>query len=153
MSVVVVTPGRLQHPGTIVLANDYLARIQRIVPCRRPHVREERRRDDGPRAREREGQAVAAAVPAGAWAVLMDAGGRTMDSDAFHGWLVKRLEASITIAFMIGGPDGHGDAAVARADERISLSAMTLPHELAEVLLLEAIYRALTRWRGLPYHR
>jgi 23S rRNA (pseudouridine1915-N3)-methyltransferase len=53
----------------------------------------------------------------------------------------------------LGGPDGVEDRVRQRADHRLSLTAMTLPHDLAEVVLLEQLYRALTRWKNLPYHR
>ena len=56
------------------------------------------------------------------------------------------------ITFAIGGADGLPAALVARANRRLSLSAMTLPHRLARLVLVEQIYRALTVIRGEPYH-
>jgi 23S rRNA (pseudouridine1915-N3)-methyltransferase len=58
-----------------------------------------------------------------------------------------------SVAFLIGGPDGLGDAARRRADRTVRLSAMTFPHELANVILVEQIYRALTILQHRPYHR
>ena len=56
-------------------------------------------------------------------------------------------------ALLIGGPDGHGAAVRQAADLVVSLSAMTLPHGLARVVLAEQIYRAVTLIAGHPYHR
>ncbi len=57
------------------------------------------------------------------------------------------------MAFLIGGPDGHAPDLVAAAHETLSLSAMTLPHGLARLILAEQIYRATTILAGHPYHR
>ena len=57
------------------------------------------------------------------------------------------------VVFVVGGPDGLSAEILEASRYRMSLSPMTLPHELAEVVLLEQLYRALTRWKGLPYHR
>lgn len=57
------------------------------------------------------------------------------------------------LSFLVGGADGLGDEARARADRTIRLSSLTLTHEMARVLLLEQVYRGLAILRGLPYHR
>jgi len=57
------------------------------------------------------------------------------------------------VAFLIGGPDGLDDACLERADERLSLSALTFPHGLVRVMLAEQLYRAWTLHSGHPYHR
>jgi 23S rRNA (pseudouridine1915-N3)-methyltransferase len=57
------------------------------------------------------------------------------------------------LAFVIGGPDGHGAGIRTKAAGLLSLGAMTLPHGLARVVLLEQIYRAITILSGHPYHR
>jgi 23S rRNA (pseudouridine1915-N3)-methyltransferase len=58
-----------------------------------------------------------------------------------------------SLVFLIGGPDGLGEAARRRADHVLSLSRLTFPHELARVLLLEQVYRGLSIARGGKYHR
>ena len=57
------------------------------------------------------------------------------------------------VALCIGGPDGLADACLARADERWSLSPLTLPHGLVRVVIAEALYRAVSLSQGHPYHR
>ncbi len=152
----IAAPGRLHHPGAQAFAEDYTQRISRIMPVHRQTIREARRRKGGRdrRAIDKESAALLRTIPQGAVLVAMDVGGRAMSSQAFLLWLVGMAETGTRdLAFVIGGPDGLSDEILAAADRKLSLSPMVLPHELAEVLLLEQIYRALSRWKGLPYHR
>lgn len=83
----------------------------------------------------------------GTMKVLLDPGGRAMDSGGF----AKLFERDLV--FLIGGTDGLPPEWRARADLLVSLTPMTMPHELARVVLAEQIYRALTTLRGHPYPR
>lgn len=86
--------------------------------------------------------------------IALDVSGRQMTSEAFAGFLTKERDSGAKQAvFLIGGPDGHGPAALAQAKLRLSLSEMTLPHGLARVVLAEQLYRAATILAGHPYHR
>ena len=83
--------------------------------------------------------------------VVLTEEGRTFPSNAFS----ARLEGSGSerLAFVIGGADGIDPALKAQASWQLSLSPMTFPHELARLLLLEQLYRALSIQQGGPYHR
>lgn len=86
--------------------------------------------------------------------VALDEAGKTMTSEAFARWLgARRDEGRRSVAFLIGGADGHGTAALERAALKLSLGPMTLPHGLARIVLAEQIYRAATILAGHPYHR
>jgi 23S rRNA (pseudouridine1915-N3)-methyltransferase len=86
--------------------------------------------------------------------VALDGGGRSLSSEAFARWLAgERDGGAQTMAFLIGGPDGHGVEALGGAKLRLSLGAMTLPHGLARIVLAEQLYRAATILSGHPYHR
>lgn len=86
--------------------------------------------------------------------IALDEHGKSLSSQAFASWLGERRDSGIrTAAFLIGGPDGHGSDLLTKADLRLQLGAMTLPHGLARVVLVEQIYRALTLLAGHPYHR
>lgn len=86
--------------------------------------------------------------------ILLDEHGRSLGSLAFADMIARyRDDGTSRLAFLIGGPDGHGDKARAAARESISLSAMTLPHGFARVVLLEQLYRTATILSGHPYHR
>ncbi|MFM2173912.1 MAG: hypothetical protein RLZZ54_1839 [Cyanobacteriota bacterium] len=99
----------------------------------------------------KEAEAVLAAVQPGEQLVVMAEEGQTFDSPAF----AERLEGSGSerLVFVIGGAEGIDPALKARASWKLSLSPMTFPHELARLLLLEQLYRALSIQQGGPYHK
>ncbi len=96
---------------------------------------------------------IAAAVPDRAKTVALDERGREFSSAALARWLGRRLEEGIDTAFLIGGPDGLAPSLKDRAETVMRLSAMTLPHGLARVLLAEQLYRAVSILHNHPYHR
>lgn len=156
MRLVLLAPGKAAHPGAVAWVDDLAGRIARITPYERQICKVPRRTRAGldVQARRQECDALLQALPATACAVLLDVGGRSYDSDQFYAWLLQRIEGGTReLWFVLGGPDGVEDRVRQRADHRLSLTAMTLPHDLAEVVLLEQLYRALTRWKNLPYHR
>jgi 23S rRNA (pseudouridine1915-N3)-methyltransferase len=86
--------------------------------------------------------------------VALDERGKAMSSEAFAKWLAAERDGGAReVAFLLGGPDGHGGEVTAAASLRLSLGAMTLPHGLARVILVEQLYRAITIISGHPYHR
>ncbi|HKZ97074.1 MAG TPA: 23S rRNA (pseudouridine(1915)-N(3))-methyltransferase RlmH [Hyphomicrobiaceae bacterium] len=86
--------------------------------------------------------------------VALDAHGKAQSSEAFAKWISKkRDDGTKALAFLIGGPDGHGAAALEAASLTLSLGPMTLPHGLARIMLAEQLYRAATILAGHPYHR
>ena len=89
----------------------------------------------------------------GARKVLLDPGGKPMDSAAFANWMARAEGEARDLVFLIGGHDGLPPGWAGRADTLIALSAMTFPHELARALLAEQIYRAFATLRGHPYPR
>jgi 23S rRNA (pseudouridine1915-N3)-methyltransferase len=88
-------------------------------------------------------------IPGGAYVVLLDAGGRALDSERFATWIDERRLAARDVCFVIGGPYG---IALERCDERISFGPVTLPHQLARVVLLEQLYRGHKILAREPYH-
>ena len=77
-----------------------------------------------------------------------------MDSLKFAKWLERlTIDQPHGVNFVMGGDAGLDDAVKQRAQKLLTLSAMTLPHQLARVLLLEQIYRACTLMRNIPYHK
>ena len=91
---------------------------------------------------------VAARVPDRAFTVLLASDGEVFDSEAFAGWLEQRRLDARDVCFVIGGPKGLE----LQADMRLSLGPMTLPHQLARVVLLEQIFRAHKILAREPYH-
>ena len=99
----------------------------------------------------KEAEAILAALKPDERLVILTEEGQTLDSVS----LAQRLEGSGSerLAFVIGGAEGIDPALKARASWRLSLSPMTFPHELARLLLLEQLYRAMTIQQGGPYHK
>lgn len=100
-----------------------------------------------------EAERIAAAVPDRAKTVALDERGREFTSAALARWLERRLQEGIDTAFLIGGPDGLAAPLKDKAETLMRLSAMTLPHGLARVLLAEQLYRAVSILQNHPYHR
>lgn len=98
----------------------------------------------------RNGEAALAKVPARSTTVLLDPSGEQLDSPGFARFIEQRQLEGRTLCFLIGGPDG---IEMRGADHRISLGPMTLPHQLARVVLLEQLFRAHSIIAGEPYHR
>ena len=97
----------------------------------------------------REDEQVSRRIPDRAFVSLLDAGGRQYDSPGFARFLEDRRHAGRDVCFVVGGPFGLQLESV---DHRLSLGAMTLPHQLARVVLLEQIYRGHKILAGEPYH-
>jgi 23S rRNA (pseudouridine1915-N3)-methyltransferase len=102
------------------------------------------------RVEVRAAEAVARRIPQGAFVSLLAVGGVAYDSVAFSVFLDERRHAGADLAFVVGGP--FGAPPLQRVDHRLSLGAMTLPHQLAWVVLLEQLYRAHKILAGEPYH-
>ena len=86
--------------------------------------------------------------------ILLDERGKTSTSAQFAKWLGDRRDAGTSgLCFAIGGADGHGQSARDAAASTFALGAMTLPHGLARIVLMEQLYRAATILAGHPYHR
>jgi 23S rRNA (pseudouridine1915-N3)-methyltransferase len=101
-----------------------------------------------------EGKVIAQSLEPGNFLVALDREGKALDSAQLAQMLQKQTDAGVRkMDFVIGGPVGLDQKIAAKANLRLSLSALTLPHELARVVLLEQLYRALTILRGEPYHK
>ncbi len=85
--------------------------------------------------------------------VLLDAAGRPGRSEDFAAWLKPRLERGDSLAFALGSSHGFDPALKAEIPDKLSLSPMTFPHDLARVLFLEQLYRAFALLKGSPYHK
>jgi 23S rRNA (pseudouridine1915-N3)-methyltransferase len=88
-------------------------------------------------------------IPERAFVSLLADRGEAMDSMAFSRWVQDRREAALDVCFVIGGAFG---LQLPQADHRLSLGPLTMPHQLARVVLLEQLYRAHRILAGEPYH-
>ncbi len=108
---------------------------------------------DTKQALAKERERMIAALPTRAYLVALQVEGRALSSEQLAKFLEARAQDGRDVAFCIGGPDGLPPELDARANFRWSLSALTLPHALARVVVAEALYRAVTIIKGHPYHR
>jgi 23S rRNA (pseudouridine1915-N3)-methyltransferase len=97
----------------------------------------------------REDEKVGKRIPDRAYVILLSDRGEQMDSMAFARWLEERRQDGRDLCFVIGGPRG---LELDRCDLRLSLGPMTLPHQLARIVLLEQLYRAHKILAREPYH-
>jgi 23S rRNA (pseudouridine1915-N3)-methyltransferase len=141
VQVVVISIGRLRAPYVDDVAH-YTKLLGRYTRLTQIELRESP-------AHEAAGERLAARLPRGAFVSLLAAEGEQLDSIAFASFIEARRASGRDLAFVIGG--AHG-LELAHADHRLSLGAMTLPHQLARVLLLEALFRAHRIIAGEPYH-
>jgi len=135
--------------------DEYAKRMPRALRIELVEVRPEPRSGGKPIAKllEAEAARLSRAVPRDASRVALDERGRELSTAEFARWLeVQRRDARDT-AFLIGGADGLAPATKSGAQLLLSLSAMTLPHGLARVLLAEQLYRASSILHNHPYHR
>jgi 23S rRNA (pseudouridine1915-N3)-methyltransferase len=137
--------GKTKEPAIASLTDEYLKRIARFAQVESASFRDE--------------TALLAKFVKGASGgrksslVLMDSRGKESTSEQFAEFIGNHMERNpLPLVFAIGGADGFSTAAKSSAQSIISLGKMTLPHELARVVLLEQIYRAFTILKGHPYH-
>ena len=97
----------------------------------------------------REDEHVERRIPDRAYVSLLDAGGEEHSSESFARWLEDRRQAGRDVCFVVGGPYG---TSLERCDHKLSFGRMTLPHQLARVVLLEQLFRAHKILAGEPYH-
>lgn len=142
--------GKLKEPFYRSGVQHYLARLRALAPCETLEVREGKGSvDDVKRA---EGQALIAA--ADGHVVALHEGGRTFGTRALAQHIGQlELLGNSRLTVLIGGANGHDDQLLASTAESWSLSALTFPHDLARLVLLEQLYRVETVRAGHPYHR
>jgi len=155
MSVTVLTVGRVREAGLAAAIDEYENRLRHYFRFRSIEVAAARLPDDrADEAMTNEGESLLRRLPEGAELVALTRTGKRWSTRD----LAKRIRDNQTygggaIAFAIGGAHGLGTEVLERATHRVALSAMTLPHELARLVLTEQLYRAGTILRGEPYHK
>ena len=135
---------------------EYEARVRRHFSFDALDLREEPLRSAGDveRVRNEEAKRLLARQPTGVEVVALHRGGDLWSSGRFSRYLSDlAVQGRGGAAFFIGGAFGLGDAVLDGASHRVSLSACTLPHDLARLVLTEQLYRAGTIMRGEPYHK
>lgn len=132
--------GKTRRPEMCAIIDDYVNRIRRSCPIETLEVR-----DADAALKKLEADRAATAI-------LLDAGGKTIDSNALAKWLGElRDRGTRQVIFVCGNADGFPESLRKRVAQKLSLSTMTLSHELARVVLAEQLYRAFAILSGSPY--
>ena len=151
MDISVVGVGKLR-PYYRQAADDYLKRLRRYATIREHEVREASRAPTVAVQLAEEANRLESRI-ADATVVALTRHGTSWSSRELAAQLDRWLVGSRPVALMIGGSHGLADSLLARSHSRWSLGPLTLPHELARVVVLEQLYRAFTILRGEPYHK
>lgn len=154
MKIAIVAVGQRQPRWADDAIADYLARLPNDFAVRSIEVKPEPR-DGRPveRLLAAEAQRLRAAIPPGHAVVVLDEHGKELTTRELTEWLRASRDAAQPIAFVIGGPDGIDADFKRGARLRLRLSALTLPHALARVVLVEQLYRVWSILAHHPYHR
>lgn len=143
MKLHIVTTGKPKLAYAVAGWDDYLARLQRLHSVRVTQLAD-KYAEDAAKFKE---------VTAGTYVVALEIAGKDLSSHQLADFLRARELEAREVSFVIGGPDGLPEATRQAADFQWSLSRLTLPHDLAMVVALEALFRAGTINVNLPYHR
>lgn len=151
MEITLVAVGRLR-PSYRAACDDYLRRLRRYGRISEREVKAASRAPTPAVQQSQEAERLRAALPAGASVVALDRLGEAWSSEELARRVTQWQLAARPVALVIGGSTGLAPELLAGA-ARWSLGPLTLPHELARVVVTEQLYRAFTILRGEPYHK
>ena len=134
-----VAVGRMKNPALRAVCDEYIDRLRHYTKVEEREVKEEAR--------------VLGAVPEGTRLVALTRRGEEWTSEQLAEWIGRWEMEGRDVTLAIGGSETLPDEVLRKAERLWSLSRLTLPHELARVVVYEQLYRAHTIRRGEPYHR
>ena len=158
MKVVILSVGNVREPHYQAACQEYSKRLRPVLPVEVMEIPEEPLRETNAvmiqRALAREGQGILRKLKPDDVFVPLSPDGRQMDSPTFANLFAPEMQPQTKrLVFAIGSSHGLDDAVLARGQWCLSFGAMTFPHQLARVMLLEQIYRAAMILAGRPYHK
>jgi 23S rRNA (pseudouridine1915-N3)-methyltransferase len=131
----------------------YAERMQHYARFELVELPEPRGKRSAGDSRQHEAERILAARRPGEVLVALDETGQSLDTKALARLVGEAQVKSQDLLFVVGGDDGLDPSVLAAAQRVLSLSAMTLPHRLARLVLVEQLYRSCTLLKGEPYHR
>jgi len=155
MKIRLLIAGKIDNKSADALAELYIKRIQHYLPIAVEMIKPEKIKSlSDMEILDREGQKFLDKLISTDYNIVLDKNGKQLTSEGFAG-LFNQLAGQSTkqITFIIGGPLGLPEQVKNKANQLVSFSKMTFPHELAIVLLLEQIYRAQSILKGEKYHK
>ena len=155
MKGVLLVVGKTTDKRFEAIVGEYVERIRHYIPFAVEVIPELRNTKGLSQSgqKQREGELILRSLQAGDHVVLLDEHGSGRTSVEFATWMQKRMSAGPRrIVFIIGGPYGFSPEVHRQANEEVSLSRMTLSHQMVRLLFAEQLYRAMTILNGEPYH-
>lgn len=155
MKIILLTVGKTTARNIIEGIEMYTARLRHYVPFEMVSIPDLKSTAalSADQQKTKEGQAILAALVPGDKVVLLDERGDMFTSRKFAQSIQQSMSAGVRrLVFVVGGPYGFSQEVYSRADAKLSLSAMTFPHDLVRLLFVEQLYRAMTILRGEKYH-
>lgn len=159
MKITVLTVGKLKEKFFTEAVAEYSKRLSKyckleILEVADEKIPEKASQVEEQQIKEREGVRLLKYIPESAFVLALAIEGKEMDSVAFSKKIENLgMEGKSHLIFLIGGSLGLSDTVLQRADEKISFSKMTFPHQLMRVILLEQIYRGYRIMKHEPYHK
>ena len=159
MSITLITVGKMKEKPYRLMADEYLKRLSRygkVDEVELPDLPEPANSSPAIEAqiKDKEGDAILSRIKPSDYVIAMTIPGKQWDSPGLSRHLDDLMNrGNSSIVFLIGGSLGLSDKVIARADEEMSMSKMTFPHQLARVMLLEQVYRAMKIRSGERYHK
>ena len=156
MKGVLIVVGKTTDKRFEAIINEYIERISHYIPFA-VEVIPELKNTKGlsqEEQKQREGELIQKSLQAGDYVVLLDEHGSERNSMDFAAWMQKKMSAGLKrLVFIVGGPYGFSNDVHKRGNEEVSLSKMTLSHQMVRMFFVEQIYRAMTILNGEPYHQ
>ena len=159
MLIKIVCVGKIKEKFYRDAVLEYVKRLSRYVKIEITECADEKTPDNASvllcdQIKFREGERILGRIKDNDYVVALAIDGKMYSSEKLSEHLDKlMLEGKSTIVFVIGGSLGLSEAVLARANEKLSFSALTFPHQLMRVILLEQVYRSLRIIKGEPYHK
>lgn len=159
MTIRILCAGRIKEKYFTDAVAEYMKRLQRYVKVEIVEVEDEKTPDRASKAeqeiiKDREGMRLLKKIRDRDFVAALAIDGDAMDSVVFSSFINEAAVRGVpALDFVIGGSLGLSDEVLRRADRKISFSAMTFPHQLMRVILLEQVYRAERIIAGEPYHK
>lgn len=155
MKITLLAIGKTDDKKLIELTDVYIKRLKHYVPFSFEIIPDLKKAKNLTEAqqKQKEGEEILKRTQTSDALILLDEKGKTYTSENFSSYLQKQMNSGLkNLIFVIGGPYGFSEEIYARANGKVSLSAMTFSHQMVRLFIVEQIYRGFTILRNEPYH-
>ncbi|MCF1191162.1 23S rRNA (pseudouridine(1915)-N(3))-methyltransferase RlmH [Mangrovimonas sp. AS39] len=155
MTIKLIAIGKTDNKSLQTLMDDYQKRLGFYIKFEFeiiPDIKNSKNLSED-QQKQKEGEQILSRVTNSDILVLLDEGGKQMDSVGFSEYLQKHMNSGIKqLVFVIGGPYGFSPEVYAKSNGKLSLSKMTFSHQMIRLFFIEQLYRGFTILRNEPYH-